>query len=73
MQPILAESAPHRGRALVFAVVLAAFAFAAIAPSLAPAPLPQTRSYHRLPGTGKCPHAKHVKHVKPVNVVHAYQ
>jgi hypothetical protein len=62
MQPILAESAPHRGRAIAFAAVLATFALLVFAP---PSPEPSTyRGYKRLPGTGKCPHAK---------VVHIYQ
>jgi hypothetical protein len=71
MQPILAESAPHRGRALVFALVLATFAFFTLAPS-SPEPS-RYRGYHRLPGTGRCPHAK-VVHAKTVHskIVHAH-
>jgi membrane protein YdbS with pleckstrin-like domain len=57
MQPILAESAPHRGRAIAFAAVLAALAMVALFA------IPSSRhhntryrGHHRLPGIGKCPH-----------------
>jgi hypothetical protein len=52
MQPILAESAPHRGRAVAFAVALAAvasLAFAAMPPSHS-----RYRDHHRLQRIGKC-------------------
>jgi hypothetical protein len=58
MQPIVAESVPRRARAIVFATVLATFAFLMLAP---PSPEPvRNRGQHRL-GVGKCPHAKVVR------------
>ena len=49
MQPIPAESVPHRGRAIVFAAVLALFAFGAAAAIAAPRHHPRHhRQHHRL-------------------------
>lgn len=61
MQPILAESAPHRGRAIVFAIVLALVAMIALVVAI-PAQHPRSkyRGHHRLPGTGKCPYVTYV-------------
>lgn len=51
MQPILAESAPHRGRAIAFA----AAAFAVVATlALSLHPRPSHREHHRLRHLGKC-------------------
>jgi hypothetical protein len=57
MQPILAESAPPRGRALVFAAVLTiAASIAAVAVAL-PRPHPgRSRHHHHLPHNGQCPY-----------------
>jgi hypothetical protein len=55
MQPILAESVPHRGRALVLAAVLAAAA--ALAGAVAIAPRSHHERWHRhhhLSPIGKC-------------------
>ncbi len=54
MQPILADSAPHRGRAVAFAVALAAFALMAFMPSQ------HSSRHHSLKRVGKCGHAHYV-------------
>jgi hypothetical protein len=51
MQPILAESAPYRGRAIAFAVALAVVASLAI--GLRHQHRPRHHEYHRL-AHGKC-------------------
>lgn len=64
MQPILAESAPHRGRAIVFAILLAIVALVALV-ALAPAQHHRRMTSHRhywMAGTGKCPQGKYVGH-----------
>jgi hypothetical protein len=53
MQPILAESAPHR-RGLAFAVVLAVVAWFAIAPTHHHRGKFRGHGYHHLPRIGKC-------------------
>ena len=50
MQPILAESAPHRGRAIGLA---AAFAVVAVAAALAVRPAPSHHRHHHL-HSGRC-------------------
>jgi hypothetical protein len=57
MQPILAESAPHRGRAVAFAVALAAFALMAFAPS-------SHGRHHQMKRIGKCAHS-HYSYLNP--------
>ena len=61
MQPILAESAPHRGRAVAFAVVLAVIAALAISQG-------RQHSRHRyhhqqLPRIGKCAQVHYASYV----------
>jgi hypothetical protein len=46
MQPILAESVPHRGRAIVFAAALALFSFTAVAAFAMPGHHPRHRRVH---------------------------
>jgi hypothetical protein len=51
MQPILAESASHAGRAVAFAVALAIAASLVLVPSFV---RPKHREHHQLPRIGKC-------------------
>jgi hypothetical protein len=53
MQPILAESAPHRSRAMAIAIVFTAVASLATAVALFPR-APSHRGFHR--HGGKCPY-----------------
>jgi hypothetical protein len=52
MEPILAESAPHRGRAVVFSVVLAVVASLALASS--GLHRPRHHAHHYRMAHGKC-------------------
>jgi Spy/CpxP family protein refolding chaperone len=57
MQPILAESAPPRGRALVFAVALTlAASIAAIAAAGTQSHRARGHRHHHLPRNGQCPY-----------------
>ena len=56
MQPILAESAPPRGRALVFAAVLTVAASIATIGLAMPRPHHRWHRHHHLPHNGQCPY-----------------
>ena len=57
MQPILAESAPHRGRAVAISVALAAVASLLLV--MSPSHRSRHRGHHQLPRIGKCSYAGH--------------
>lgn len=57
MQPILAESARPRGRALMFAAVLTvAASIAAVAVAMPRSHHTRWHRHHRLPYNGQCPY-----------------
>jgi hypothetical protein len=58
MQPIIAESAPLRGRAVVFVLALAMAAFVASVPLRHHGG--KYHKHHQLPRLGKCAHASYV-------------
>jgi len=56
MQPILAESAPHRGRTVALVTALMVVT-ALIAVSLRPHPRHQRHGHRELPRIGRCVHS----------------
>jgi hypothetical protein len=57
MQPILAESAPVRGRAMVLAVALTvAASIASVALAMPRHPPTRWHRHHHLPYNGQCPY-----------------